>query len=63
MVYIKSFWAYLSQWVIILFFVRSCIHHVDDVINGDRGFSNVCGEDNLPPALLRALEHSLLVRY
>lgn len=36
---------------------------MDNVVNGDGGFSNVCGEDNLPPALLGALEHGLLVCY
>lgn len=36
---------------------------MDNVVNGDGGFSNVCGEDDLPLALLGALEHSLLVCY
>lgn len=59
----ETFDPHLGARVIILFFVSSHIHHVDDVIDGDGGLCNVSGEDNLPLALLGVLEHQLLVCY
>lgn len=60
-VYTETFGTNLSPWVIIVFFVSSRVHHMDDVVNGDGRLCNVSGEDDLPLSRRWVLEHRLLV--
>lgn len=54
---------YLGLQVIALLLVRATVHHVDDVVDGDGGLSDVGGQDDLPDARRRPLEDVLLVHH
>lgn len=43
--------------------MRATVHHVDNVIDGDGGLSDVGGQDDLPDARWRPLEDVLLVHH
>lgn len=60
---LRSLTINLCPRVITMFFVSSCINHMDNVIYGDGGLSNISGEHNLSLAHFRALEYSLLVSH
>lgn len=55
--------TYLGPCVVVLLLLRARVYYVNDVVDGDRGLSDVGGQDDLPPALRGALEHGLLVTH
>jgi len=58
-----ALYQYLGLQIIALLLVRATVHHVDDIVDGDGGLSDVGGQDNLPDARWRPLEDVLLVHH